>query len=105
MKTRTSVIGVVKHKDKILFLKRNQDRKSSPGKWQTVSGFIKEYEPAEETVLREVKEETGLEGEIEESGDVFEVTDEWGRVGHYSLLSFCGLERVEIDLRHSEYNG
>ena len=79
MKTRVSVVGVIKHKEEILFLKRTSERESSPGKWQTVSGFIKEHEPAEKTVLREVKEETGLDGKIEESGKVFEVTDEWGR--------------------------
>src|SRR5919204_2292445 len=83
MATYVAVIGVVVKqmdgKDKILLLKRNAQRRTSPNKWQTPSGFIKEGESAEEAVLREVKEETSLDGTIEKSGSAFEVVDEWAR--------------------------
>lgn len=83
MATFVVVIGVVKldNDDRnndcvILLLKRNTQRRTSPNKWQTPSGFINESESAEEAVLREVKEETSLEGVIKKSGSVFEVVDE-----------------------------
>ncbi len=79
METRTPVIGIVKFKDKILLLKRSLAKKSSPGKYQPVSGFIKEMESCENAVLREIKEETNLNTKIISSGKVFEVTDNYGR--------------------------
>lgn len=98
------MVGIVKYKDEILVLKRNSKRKSSPGKWQTVSGFMKEFEAAEETVLREVKEETDLEGRIERSGEVFEVTDEWRRWVIIPYLVSVDSKEIEIDPEeHSEY--
>ncbi len=39
-------------------------RSFAPGRWSVVSGFIPRGEPAEQTALREVKEETGLDAEI-----------------------------------------
>ncbi|MGI8550565.1 MAG: NUDIX domain-containing protein [Dehalococcoidia bacterium] len=41
-------------------------RKNSfePGRWSVVSGFIPKGERAEDAALREVKEETGLDGEL-----------------------------------------
>lgn len=80
MATYVAVIGVVKldnddYRDDctILLLKRNAQRRTSPNKWQTPSGFINEGESAEEAVLREVKEETALDGTIKKSGSAFEV--------------------------------
>ncbi len=104
MKTYATVIGVVKFNNKILILKRNPNRKSSPNKWQPVSGFIKERESAEDGVLREIKEETGLDGKIIKSGEVFEVTDEYGRWIIMSFLVSVKSDKVEIDREeHSEY--
>lgn len=104
MKTYATVIGVVKFGEKILLLKRNPDRHSSPNKWQPVSGFIAEREAAEDAVLREVKEETGLDGKIVKAGKVFEVTDDWGRWGILAFLISVNSDKVKIDLKeHSEY--
>ena len=66
MASYVAVIGVVKlnDDDHILLLKRNARRRTSPNKWQTPSGFINEGESAEEAALREVKEETSLDGTI-----------------------------------------
>jgi 8-oxo-dGTP diphosphatase len=110
MATYVAVIGVVKldNDDRddctILLLKRNAQRRTSPNKWQTPSGFINEGESAEEAVLREVKEETALDGTIKESGSVFEVVDEWARWIIVPFLILVKSDKVVIDTReHSEF--
>ncbi|MDQ4013175.1 MAG: NUDIX hydrolase [Thermoproteota archaeon] len=111
MATYVAVIGVVKLDNDernddciILLLKRNAQRRTSPNKWQTPSGFINEGESAEEAVLREVKEETALEGIIKKSGSVFEVMDEWARWIIIPFLILAKSDKVVIDTReHSEY--
>lgn len=111
MATYVTVIGVVKldNDDRddhgcMLLLKRNARRRTSPNKWQTPSGFMKEGESAEEAVLREVKEETALEGTIRKSGSAFEVVDEWARWIIVPFLILVKSDKVVIDTReHSEF--
>ena len=96
-KTYATVIGIVKFRDKILLLKRTPHRHSSPNKWQPVSGFIGEREAAEEAVLREVEEETGLKGKIIKAGKVFEVSDNWGRWVIVPFLVSVESNKVQFD--------
>jgi 8-oxo-dGTP diphosphatase len=114
MATYVVVIAVVKLDDDdnnndrddciILLLRRNAQRRTSPNKWQTPSGFMKEGESAEEAVLREVKEETALDGTIKKSGSVFEVVDEWARWIILPFLVLVKSYKVVIDTReHSEF--
>ncbi|MDQ3909692.1 MAG: NUDIX domain-containing protein [Thermoproteota archaeon] len=113
MATYVAVIGVVNLDNDddnnhdnciILLLKRNAQRRTSPNKWQTPSGFINEGESAEEAVLREVKEETALDGTIKKSGAAFEVIDEWARWIIIPFLVIVKSDRVVIDTReHSEF--
>ena len=113
MATYVAVIGVVRldntsddNRDDylILLLKRNAQRRTSPNKWQTPSGFINEGESAEEAVLREVKEETALDGTIKKSGSVFEVVDEWARWIIVPFLISVKSDKVVIDTKeHSEF--
>jgi 8-oxo-dGTP pyrophosphatase MutT (NUDIX family) len=104
MGTYATVVGIVKFGEKVLLLKRNHNRSSSPDKWQFVSGFIKERESAEDATLREVKEETGLDGKIASSGKVFEVTDKWGRWILTPFLISVMSDKIVIDPNeHSEY--
>jgi 8-oxo-dGTP diphosphatase len=112
MATYVAVIGVVKLDNDerndddciILLLKRNAQRTTSPNKWQTPSGFINEGESAEEAILREVKEETAVEGIIKKSGIVFEVVDEWARWIIIPFLILAKSNKVVIDTReHSDF--
>ena len=58
---------------------------------------------AEDAVLREVKEETGLRGKIIRKGKVFEVTDKWGRWVIMTFLVEVASTEISIDRReHSE---
>ncbi len=99
IKTYACVIGVVKYNDKILLLKRASTRKTSADKWQPPSGYIKEREAAEDAVVREVKEETGLDGKIEKIGNIFDVTDKWGRWVIMPFLITVKSDKVKIDPR------
>jgi ADP-ribose pyrophosphatase YjhB (NUDIX family) len=106
MQTYVAVTGVVKlsDDDRILLLKRTAKRRTSPNKWQTPSGFIKEGESAEEAIVREVKEETGLEGIIIRCGNSFEVIDEWARWVIIPFLISVESDNVIIDTsEHSEF--
>ena len=104
METYAIVVGVVKYKDKILILKRHSKRSCSPDKWQPVSGYFKEKESAEGAVLREVKEETGLDGKIVKVGKVFENEDKWGTWITKPFLVEVNSNKVKLDPKeHSEY--
>lgn len=75
MKTRIVPVGVVKHLDKVLIVKRGPKNRHYPGKWHYPSGWLREFETLEDGVIREIKEETGLEVRIVKKGKVFEVED------------------------------
>jgi|SRR3989338_2570714 len=75
MKTYFVVTGIVLNKGKILLLKKSPDDRNYPNKWSFCSGFVKEFEAAEDSVLREIKEETGLNARITRQGKINEVFD------------------------------
>ena len=102
-KTYVCVAGVVQFGSKVLLLKRTSTRRASADKWQPPSGFIKEKEAVEDAVLREVKEETGLDGEIIGVGNFFEAVDEWGKWVTMPFLISVKSDNVVIDQKeHSE---
>ena len=72
MKSYFVVTGIVTYKDKMLILKKSQSDRNFPNHWSFCSGFVKEFEAAEDAVLREIKEETRLEGKIEKKGRIIE---------------------------------
>lgn len=64
MKTYITVHALaVDKKGRCLILQRAKNR-TSPGKWNCVTGYIQDRESAEEAALRELKEETNLTGKI-----------------------------------------
>ncbi len=105
MATYVAAIGVIRQDDNyILLLKRSSLRRTSPNKWQTPSGFLKEGESAEEAILREVKEETQLDGTITKCGRSFEIRDEWARWIIIPFLIAVKSDKVVIDTNeHSEF--
>lgn len=79
MKTFVIASAVVKNKDKFLIGKRARGKKFAPGTWEFISGFPEEKEPLEDTILRELKEETGLKGKVVRSAEPYMITDSEGR--------------------------
>jgi ADP-ribose pyrophosphatase YjhB (NUDIX family) len=80
---------VVRMDDKILLVQR----KKEPGRglWSIPGGLVELGEKVEDAAKREVKEETGLDVEIEEVIGVFDniIRDEEGKIRyHYILIDF-----------------
>ena len=104
METHLIITAIPKFKDKFLILHRNPDRRTSPNKWAFVSGYIKEFESAESCALRELKEETGLDGEVLKTGNPVIVENNFGRWVVIPVL--VEVNSTEVDLcreEHSEF--
>lgn len=69
MKTYCTVHAVVQRQDEKILLLQRASHRTSPDKWNCVTGFIQERESAEEAALREVKEETNLDGMLIKSAE------------------------------------
>lgn len=98
-------VAVTFDKNKFLILKK----KGTWEGWQFVQGKIDEGESEEDAVLRELKEETGLDGEIVKKLDFS--ADYWfkweGDTIHKFLIFFLvkadSSKKVKIDVEHSEW--
>ena len=102
--TRVFTSAIVMYKRKFLILKRSKTVKFNPGAWDSVGGHLKEYETAEENILREAKEETGLKIKILKSGKSYEIRDKYGRWIVIPFLCQGNTDKVKIKPdEHSEY--
>lgn len=94
-------IGVIERDGKVLLMKRAEDQ-SSGGRWNFPGGKIEENESPREAALREVREETGLDVEIEKRGEMFYSSAEKGRWEVYPFLMDAeGV--VEMNHEHSDF--
>lgn len=98
MKTHFVVTGVVKNKNKFLILKKAPDDRNYPNKWSFCSGFIKEFEPAEDSCLREIKEETNLDAKITKTGKIIEVVDEKNNKRWVIAVYLCEADKTDVEL-------
>lgn len=64
MITRVLVGGAIIKDNKVLLLKRTQDKKFLPGYYDVPGGKVDPGEDPNDTIIREVKEETDLDVEI-----------------------------------------
>jgi ADP-ribose pyrophosphatase YjhB (NUDIX family) len=69
METLITMHALVEYDGKYLIMQRANHR-SNPGYWNCVTGHVKEDENVETTAIREVKEETNLDGEIIKTADI-----------------------------------
>jgi len=54
------VIGIIRKDDNILLMHRALTKSTNPGKWESVAGKVEFKEHPNDALLREVKEESGL---------------------------------------------
>jgi len=104
MKTYTIATALVEYKGKYLIAKRSLKKKFSPGQWEFISGFVEEKESAEETILRELREETTINGKIVKSAEPFSIIDEKARWIIIPYLIKVNSDKVTINYSdHSKY--
>jgi 8-oxo-dGTP pyrophosphatase MutT (NUDIX family) len=95
--------GFVRFSGKFLALKRNMEPFKES--WDLPGGFVEPNETAEEALLREIREETGLEAEIKEYVGAFPAT--YGDTG-VAVLGIIYLadslsDKVVLDNENYEY--
>lgn len=104
MNTRVIVSAIITKGNNFLVLKRAGSSRFAPHEWELVSGFIDEGETAEQTILREIKEELGVDGSIQKSLPIYEMNDKDGRwIVVPFLASIDTQEKVKISDEHSEF--
>ena len=105
MKTYFAVAAVVRHKNKILILKKSPEDWNYPNKWSFCSGYVKEFESAEDTALREIKEETGLKAKIIKKGSLFQADDLKKGKSWVVMPFLCEVTsgKVKLDHENVEY--
>ena len=62
-KFAVAVTAIIKRNDTVLLLKRSPDKAHLPGYWDPCSGRMERGETPEQAVIREAREETGLDVE------------------------------------------
>ena len=97
METYTITTAIIRNSDKYLIAKRATTKKFAPNQWEFISGFIDDGETAEETILREIKEELGIEGRIINSSSPFDIVDDEGK---WIITPFL----IDIDTRDIKIN-
>ena len=94
--------GVLFKDGKILILKRKEDEKIWPNKWDCLGGLIRELESEEECMIREAKEETGMDVKIVKRGKVFEIDEKNRRCVILPYLLSSDSSEIKLT-EHDEY--
>ena len=93
----------IKKDDRILILKRSRNVKTYKGKWATVSGYVEKNEKPEQTALKEIREEIGVEAELIRKGKIVHVKDNEGEWFVHPFLFKIKSGNIKIDWEHTEY--
>ncbi len=104
MLTYVIATALVQYNDKYLIAKRASTKKFSPNEWEFISGFIEEKETLEETILREIFEETSLKGKILATSSPFVIIDNVGRWIVIPYIVQSESDIIQLNAKdHSEY--
>lgn len=102
IKDVVSAVTYSPEKDKFLLVKRSSLRKRFPNEWEFPSGFMEE-ETEQEGALRELKEETGLIGEVIKTGESFNVNTEKYHFRLHPVLVSVKFGDIELTEEHEEF--
>ena len=92
------VVFVIERNGEILLLKRSRAKDHAPGEWETGSGGILSGETPQAAVVREAKEETGLDVEIVDVIDAFHFYRGAERRETIGISFHCRLRGGELKL-------
>lgn len=95
-------LAVTQRNNEYLLLKRGK-KNSSSGEWSFPGGKIEDEETAEEACLRELEEETRLEGKITKKGEHYIGEGELGLWKIHPFLVKASKGVVRLDYEHSDY--
>jgi 8-oxo-dGTP pyrophosphatase MutT (NUDIX family) len=98
------VTSFLRFRGKILILKRSDKVRTSKGRWAGVSGYVEEGEKPEETAIKEIREETGIENpKLIRTGEPFRVSTDNGVFCIHPFLFEVDTDEVTIDWEHTEF--
>jgi isopentenyldiphosphate isomerase len=99
----------IKHKDRILLLKRSDKVLTYKGKWNSVAGYLDELKPIREKIEEEIREELGITEDIIhliKMGEAYEFRDD--KIGKTWIVFPIMVElknepEIKLDWEHTEY--
>ena len=101
VKIVNTCFGAVMHDGKLLLIKRAKE--PYKGLWALVGGKIEFGEHPEDTAIREVKEETGLDVKFSHfAGIISEVLKEDGRITNHFICFICVVHADTADVIESD---
>jgi len=99
----------IRHKNRILLLKRSEKVLTYKGKWNMVAGYLDELKPIREKIEEEIREELGITENIIhliKMGEAYEFRD--NKIGKTWIIfpvlaEFKNEPEVKLDWEHTEY--
>jgi len=105
--TLTIKAVVMNEKGEFLTLRRSKDNKYSIGKYDLPGGHIEENESLKDSVIREIKEETGLDVRFGEIIDVVEFPEDSPQFKEEKrglrCICYASSDEVKLSHEHDEY--
>jgi ADP-ribose pyrophosphatase len=95
-------LGVIRNQGKYLIMRRSTSNSSS-GKWAFPGGKIRDQETPGEAVKREIREETDLNTEIQNSGKPYQDKGELGLWKIHPFLVTAKSREVRTNQEHDKY--
>jgi len=99
------VKALVRHNGKYLLLKKSRDKyfPENVGKWECSGGLIEKGETSRQTILREVRKETGLEIKVIKKLPTLRQTDKFYDSRCDVYLIDVNSEDIKLSDEHTEY--
>ena len=99
------VKALVRHNEKYLLLKKSRDKyfPENVGKWECSGGLIEKGETSRQTILREVRKETGLEIKVIKKLPTLRQTDKFYDSRCDVYLIDVNSEDIKLSDEHTEY--